>query len=103
MLFRSLVFLTLLFLALWWAGHNWARAESQTRTLLAGGIAAGVSLSINSLANQGWTAAVLAAMGWLILGVVSSPLLAKKLQPVIVEVHGSKEETHSIIDKKVKP
>lgn len=85
----DIVFLILLSLAVWWTYHNWTQAESQTRALLAGGVAAVVSLSINSLGNQGWTAAVLTATGWLILGVVSSPLLAKQIQHSIVKTQTS--------------
>ncbi len=76
----GIVFLALLSLALWWAWRNWKQAKAQNRMLLAGGIATVVALSINSLGNQGWTIAPLAALGWLILGMLSSPLLAKSLQ-----------------------
>jgi O-antigen ligase len=71
----GLVFLALLAAGLWWAWRAWRRAESQARILLAGGMAAVGALSVNSLGNQGWTVAVLGAAGWLILGLVSSPLL----------------------------
>ncbi|HEY1350280.1 MAG TPA: O-antigen ligase family protein [Ktedonobacteraceae bacterium] len=71
----GLVFLALLAAGLWWAWRAWRWAESQTRILLAAGIAAVGSLSVNSLGNQGWTVAVLAAAGWLILGLVSSAQL----------------------------
>jgi len=71
------VFLALLSSALWHALGNWMQADRRTRSLFAAGIAAIISLSISSLANQGWTLAPLAALGWLILGAISSPLLFK--------------------------
>jgi len=74
-----IVFGTLLLFALQIALRNWIVADVRTRSLLGGGIAAVMALSVNSLANPGWTLAPLAATGWLILGVISSPLLTKNL------------------------
>lgn len=71
----GLLFLALLSLAIWGTFRFWKHAEGKTRILLAGGLAAVISLSVNSLGNQGWTVAVLATTGWLILGLISSPLL----------------------------
>lgn len=93
----GIVFLALLSLAVWWACRNWVRAENKTRTLLAGGIASAIALTVNSIGNQGWTVAVLAATAWLILGVVSSPLFTGKLinadEPTqILKSVGSEEE-----------
>lgn len=78
-------FLLLLALALWFALRNWSRADKATRSLLAGGIAAVVALSVNSVSINGWTLAPLTSLGWLILGLISSPLLAKKLRPPVAE------------------
>ncbi|HEU5384248.1 MAG TPA: O-antigen ligase family protein, partial [Ktedonobacteraceae bacterium] len=89
----GIVFLALLSLAIWGAWRNWRRAESQTRMLLAGGIAAAISLSVNSLGNQGWTVAVLAAMGWLILGLVSSPLLMRNLSRPVAQAQRDNEQS----------
>lgn len=61
--------------------------------LLAGGIAAAISLSVNSLGNQGWTVAVLAAMGWLILGLVSSPLLMRNLSRPVAQAQRDNEQS----------
>lgn len=72
-----LVFLALLSFALWQAVRNWAQADVGARSLLAGGIAAIIALSINSWSINGWTLSPIAAAGWLILGIISSPLLAK--------------------------
>lgn len=72
-----IVFVALLSFALWLALRNWARANTQVRSLLAGGLAAVIALSINSLSINGWTLPPLAAIGWLILGVLASPLLRK--------------------------
>lgn len=74
------LFVALLLLGLWWALRNWALADMRTRSLIGGGIAAVIALSINSLSINGWTLAPLAAMGWLILGAISSPLITKTLQ-----------------------
>jgi O-antigen ligase len=72
-----LVFLALLSFALWQALRNWVRADAAARSLLGAGIAAIASLTINSWSIDAWTLAPLAATGWLILGVVSSPLLTR--------------------------
>lgn len=75
-----LVFLALLVYALWLAWHNWLLLDERGRSLLGGGIAAIIALSVNSVSINGWTLPPLAAIGWVILGVLSSPLLAKYLQ-----------------------
>ena len=72
-----LVFAALLSFAFSRALRNWARADARTRSLLAGGIAAAAALSVNSISINGWTLSPLAATGWLILGAISSPLIAK--------------------------
>ena len=72
-----IVFVALLSFALWLALRNWALADARTRSLLSSGIAAIIALSINSLTINGWTLSPLAAIGWLILGVISSSLLMK--------------------------
>ncbi len=72
------VFLALV-LATWWqALHNWFRVDTRTRSLIAAGIAATVTLSFCSWSNQGWTLPPLAGLGWLLLGCVSSPLLVQQ-------------------------
>jgi O-antigen ligase len=73
-----LVFVALLFCVLWWAYSNWRQADGRTRSLIGAGIAAAIALSICSVATNGWTLFPLAACGWLILGAVSSPLLARR-------------------------
>jgi len=72
-----LVFIALLLFAFWLALRNWIVADAPMRALLGGGIAAVVALSVNSMSINGWTLAPLAAIGWLILGIISSSLLAK--------------------------
>lgn len=72
-----LIFLTLLLFTLWQALHNWILADLKYRTLLGCGIAAVIALSVNSWSINGWTLPPLAAIGWLILGAISSPLFAK--------------------------
>jgi O-antigen ligase len=74
-----IVFIALLLFSLWQSLHNWVRADAQTRSLLCGGIAAIVALSVNSVSINGWTLPPLAALGWMIVGVISSPLISRKL------------------------
>jgi O-antigen ligase len=72
-----LIFMTLLGFAFWVAIRNWARAVVSIRPIIGGGIAAIVALSAGSLSTNGWTHLAMGGVGWLILGVISSPLLAK--------------------------
>ncbi len=72
-----IVFIALLSLALGFALRNWAQVDVRSRSLLSGGIAAVVALCINSGGINGWTLPPIAATGWLILGVISSPQLAR--------------------------
>ena len=74
-----LVFIALLGFGLWSALCNWLVADRRGRSLIAGGMAAVVALSVNSLSINGWTLPPLAATGWLILGTIASPLLKKAL------------------------
>lgn len=76
------VFLALLGFALWQALRNWALADARARSLLGAGIAATIALSVGSWSNQGWTLPPLAALGWVILGAISSPLLSKSASKV---------------------
>ncbi|MBV9096304.1 MAG: O-antigen ligase family protein [Streptosporangiaceae bacterium] len=71
-----LVFLALLIYTCWLSIRTWMRADRRTRMLLGGGLATIVSLSANSMVANAWTLIPLAAIGWFILGVMSSPLLA---------------------------
>lgn len=68
----------LILYALWRALRNWVQVDIKQSTLLSGGIAAIIALSMNSLSVNVWTLPPLAACGWLILGSISSPLLTKK-------------------------
>ncbi|HZU04202.1 MAG TPA: O-antigen ligase family protein [Ktedonobacteraceae bacterium] len=76
-----LVFLALLLFALWQALRNWTQAAVPARALLGGGIAAIVTLSVNSWSIDGWTLPPLVATGWLLLGALSSPLLRQGWYP----------------------
>ncbi len=71
------IFLALLILALWLAIRNWAMSDQHIRPLLGGGIASTIALSINSWSINAWTLPALSMVGWLILGVIASPLLRK--------------------------
>ena len=73
----ALIFIALLCLSLWLAVRNWIRLDKSARSLVGGGLAAIVALSVYSLANAGWTLTPLTAVGWLILGAIASPLLEK--------------------------
>jgi O-antigen ligase len=75
-----LAFVALLGFALWLAFRNWSRADARTRALLAGCIAAVISLSVDSMTNNIWTLPPLATLGWMVLGVISSPLFSRELK-----------------------
>ena len=70
-----LLFIILLVLALCSSMLNWKRVAVEHRPLFAGGIASIIALTINSLSINGWTLPPLTALGWLILGILSSPLI----------------------------
>lgn len=70
-----LIFLALLIFTCWLSMRTWMRADRRTRSLLGGGIATIVSLSANSMVANAWTLIPLAAIGWFVLGVISSPFL----------------------------
>lgn len=72
-----IVFLTLLLFALGLALRNWMQADKRSRPLLGAGVAVVIVLCFVSLSDAAWTFPPVAALGWLILGVVSSPLLKR--------------------------
>jgi len=73
-----LIFLALLALVFWFSWRNWLAVETRYRPLFAGGIAALIALSINSLTVDGWTSPIdVQFLGWLIAGVVASPLIRR--------------------------
>jgi O-antigen ligase len=73
------VFAALVAFALVQALQNRSRADDRTRPLVAAGIAGIVAVSFNSWSNEGWTLPPLAALSWLMLGIVASPLLGRVL------------------------
>src|SRR6266566_3376704 len=73
------VFIALVAFAVWQALHNRALLNKETQVLISAGIAAIVALSVNSFSINAWTLPPLAVAGWIILGVISSPLLTKSL------------------------
>jgi O-antigen ligase len=76
-----LVFLLLLGFAFWFSWRNWLAIDARYRSLLGGGIVALIAFSINSLSVDGWTSpADLAYLGWLIAGIVASPLIGRCLR-----------------------
>lgn len=77
-----LIFLALLAAAYYFACRNWrlaGRMGAINRPLLGGGIAALAALSVGSISINGWTLPPLAAFGWLIAGMIGSPLLQQWL------------------------
>lgn len=72
-----IVFVALVLIGLWCALRNWTHADMRQRSLLGGGIASVIALSANSISINAWSLPPLAALGWLLLGIVSSPLLIK--------------------------
>ncbi len=72
------LFLVLLLFALWQAWCNWRQLDKGTRCLLGGGFATIIALSVNSISINGWTLPPLAAIGWLILGAIASPLITRE-------------------------
>lgn len=66
-----LLFGALLVWALVSAYGLWRNADRTLRPLLGSGLAAVVTLSVNSLSINGWTHFALAFFGWLILGAIS--------------------------------
>jgi O-antigen ligase len=71
------IFLLLLGYAFWYSWRNWRAIDIRYRPLLGGGITALIALSINSVSIDGWINAVMAPIGWLIFGMLASPLLLK--------------------------
>ncbi len=69
------IFITLLSNSLWLALHNWAHADVRGRSLLGTGMAVVTVLSFVSLSDAGWTFTPVAVLGWLILGVITSPFV----------------------------
>lgn len=89
-----LVFLALIGALFRRAARMVARADAASRPLLVGAFVSVVTLAVNSLAINGWTLAPLAAMGWLLLGAVTSAGLRASVangQGVDVLAHGSVE------------
>jgi O-antigen ligase len=72
-----IVFLLLLGYAFWFSWRNWRAIDIRYRPLLGGGITALIALSINSVSIDGWTNFAIALIGWLIFGMLASPLLHK--------------------------
>lgn len=83
-----IVFLALLFYALWQALRNWLAVGPTLRPMLGGGIAAIVVLSVNSWTINAWTLPALAMPGWLILGIIGTPFLLR-------QTHSKGAETHT--------
>jgi O-antigen ligase len=74
------VFLLLLGYAFWYSWRNWRAIDIRYRPLLGGGITALIALSINSVSIDGWTNFAIAPIGWLIFGMLASPLLQQYAQ-----------------------
>jgi O-antigen ligase len=89
-----LVFLLLLIYVYWFAWRNWKIADIGYRPLLGGGMTALIVLSINSLFLTGWTDSDgIATLGWLVAGLVSSPLIGRYLRQQSAPSVDKAEET----------
>lgn len=75
-----LVFVALIVWAFWQALRTWGRADTGTRSLLAGGIAAMVAVCFNNWSFGLWTLPPMVAPQWILLGALASPLLAKSVR-----------------------
>ncbi|MGZ3643020.1 MAG: O-antigen ligase family protein [Ktedonobacteraceae bacterium] len=89
----ALLFITLLGINLWLAVRNWVVGDVSERLILGGGLAAVLSLNFYSLNNAGWTLTPLLACGWLILGILASPALARVHKSQEAGVKGREEQT----------
>jgi O-antigen ligase len=69
------IFLVLLGAVMRDAIRSCRSADKLRRPLLAGAVAAVAGLALNSLAINAWTLPPLAAIGWFIAGLLSSPML----------------------------
>ncbi len=69
-----LIFMALLAFTFWLGVCNWHRIKGPASSLFAGGLATVVALSVNSMFIPGWSLPPLVVIGWLILGIISSPL-----------------------------
>lgn len=76
-------FLALLAAELRTALATYRAAPPEVRPLIGGVLAAQCTFCVNSIAINGWTLPVLAALGWLLLGAISSPLL-RSVQPRVL-------------------
>jgi O-antigen ligase len=95
-----IIFLLLLAAAFWFAWRNWRQADISMRPLLGGGIAALGALTINSISINGWTLPPLAAYGWLIAGLITSPLLAKNLYQQCISLTNVTVKTEPVEQEK---
>jgi O-antigen ligase len=72
----ALLYIAVIVRGLFRAFRRWqASSDPTVRALYAGAIAALATLTLNSLEVNGWTFAAVAAVGWLLLGAVSSGVL----------------------------
>jgi O-antigen ligase len=90
-----LVYLLLQGYAFWFSWRNWRAIDTRYRPLLGGGIVALIVLSCNSLTNDGWTdPSGIAILGWLIAGIIASPLIGRRLRQ---ELAPSVDKTAEIV------
>lgn len=75
----SMVYIILFLFIFWRALRNWILVDVKARSLVGTGIAAAIALTSFSMSDAGWTLPPLLAIGWLILGAVSSPALTNPM------------------------
>ena len=91
----GIVFIVLFLFIVCTVLRHWLQADVSTRTLIASGLAVVVALSVYSLSATGWTYVPTETVGWLVFGVISSPLLLKfRKQPITNSQHDKAE--HSV-------
>jgi hypothetical protein len=76
------LFLFILGRSLWATFRAFRNARGPHRGLIAAAITAILVMCVNSLTINEWTLAPLAATGWLIVGAISSPALARELASI---------------------
>lgn len=82
------LFVLILGRSLWYAWRSYRRAMKVRwphAALLASGISAVLVICINSLAINDWTLPPQAALGWLLVGAISSPALAQQLTAALTK------------------
>ena len=93
-----LVFLLLQGYVFWFSWRIWRAIDVRYRPLVGAGIVALIALTVNSLSADGWTdPGGMASLGWLIAGLVTSPLIGRYLrqQPALPVAKTARENIYA--------